>query len=43
MRYRPFGVSGSAISNLTLSFGAEALKRGREAGLDLLYSALERG
>ena len=43
MRYRPFGVSGSAISNLTLSFGAEALKRGREAGLDLLYSALESG
>ena len=25
MRYRPFGVSGSAISNLTLWFGAEAL------------------
>ncbi|PZT96742.1 MAG: oxidoreductase [Brevundimonas sp.] len=43
MRYRPFGVSGSAISNLTLSFGAEALARGREAGLDLLYSALEAG
>jgi aryl-alcohol dehydrogenase-like predicted oxidoreductase len=43
MRYRPFGVSGSAISNLTLSFGADALKRGREAGLDLLYSALEAG
>ncbi len=43
MRYRPFGVSGSAISNLTLSFGAGVLKRGREAGLDLLYSALEAG
>ena len=43
MRYRPFGVSGSAISNLTLSFGADVLKRGREAGLDLLYSALEAG
>ena len=43
MRYRPFGVSGSAISNLTLSFGAAALARGREAGLDLLYSALEAG
>jgi aryl-alcohol dehydrogenase-like predicted oxidoreductase len=43
MRYRPFGVSGSAISNLTLSFGAEPLARGREAGLDLLYSALEAG
>ena len=43
MRYRPFGVSGSAISNLTLSFGAAALARGRAAGLDLLYSALEAG
>ena len=43
MRYRPFGVFGSAISNLTLSFGAGVLKRGREAGLDLLYSALEAG
>ena len=27
MRYRPFGVSGAAISNLTLSFGAAALAR----------------
>jgi len=43
MRYRPFGASGAAISNLTLNFGADALKRGREAGLDLLYSALEAG
>lgn len=43
MRYRPFGVSGAAISNLTLSFGAAALARGRAAGLDLLYSALEAG
>ena len=43
MRYRPLGVSGSAISNLTLSFGAASLARGREAGLDLLYSALEAG
>ncbi|GAW40408.1 Aldo/keto reductase family protein [Brevundimonas sp. SH203] len=43
MRYRPFGASGAAISNLTLSFGAAALARGRAAGLDLLYSALEAG
>ena len=43
MRYRPFGASGAAISHLTLNFGADALKRGREAGLDLLYSALEAG
>lgn len=43
MRYRPLGVSGSAISNLTLSFGAASLARGRAAGLDLLYSALEAG
>lgn len=43
MRYRPFGVSGAAISNLTLSFGADSLARGREAALDLLYSALELG
>jgi aryl-alcohol dehydrogenase-like predicted oxidoreductase len=43
MRYRPFGVSGAAISNLTLSFGSDSLARGRAAGLDLLYSALESG
>lgn len=43
MRYRPFGATGAAISNLTLSFGADALARGREAGLELIYSALEAG
>ncbi|MFN7127838.1 MAG: oxidoreductase [Brevundimonas sp.] len=43
MRYRPFGVSGAAISNLTLSFGLDSLARGREAALNLLYSALEAG
>jgi aryl-alcohol dehydrogenase-like predicted oxidoreductase len=43
MRYRPFGVSGAAISNLTLSFGLDSLSRGREAALSLLYSALEAG
>lgn len=43
MRYRPFGVSGAAISNLTLNFGLDSLARGREAALNLLYSALEAG
>jgi len=43
MRYRPFGAAGAAISNLTLNFGADSLARGREAALDLLYSALEAG
>ncbi|WP_299177065.1 aldo/keto reductase [uncultured Brevundimonas sp.] len=43
MRYRPFGMSGAAISNLTLSFGLDSLARGREAALHLLYSALEAG
>lgn len=43
MRYRPFGVSGAAISNLTLSFGLDNLARGREGALNLLYSALEAG
>lgn len=43
MRYRPFGVSGAAISNLTFSFGLDSLARGREAALNLLYSALEAG
>ncbi|NBB64800.1 oxidoreductase [Pseudomonas sp. ODNR1LW] len=43
MRYRPFGASGAAISNLTFSFGLDSLARGREAALNLLYSALEAG
>lgn len=43
MRYRPFGADGAAVSNLTLNFGAESLARGRDAALDLLYSALEAG
>ena len=43
MRFRPFGASGAAISNLTLSFGSDALARGRESGLELIYSALEAG
>lgn len=43
MRYRPFGLSGAAVSNLTLSVGADLLTRGRGPALDLLYSALECG
>lgn len=43
MRYRPFGATGSAISSITLSFGDAALARGRKAGLELIYSALEAG
>lgn len=43
MRYRPFGATGSAVSSITLSFGDRALARGRKAGLDLIYSALEAG
>ena len=43
MRYRPFGVSGAAVSNITLSLGFDALSRGRGGALDLIYSALEAG
>ena len=43
MRYRPFGASGAAISNLTLSFGPGCLARGREAALDLLLRRLRDG
>jgi len=43
MRYRPFGRSGSAVSNLTFSVGQAMLARGREKALELLYSALEDG
>ena len=43
MRYRPFGTSGAAVSNLTLSVGQSALARGRGQALDLLYTALELG
>jgi aryl-alcohol dehydrogenase-like predicted oxidoreductase len=43
MRYRPFGTSGAAVSNLTLAFGAGNLAKGRAAALELLYSALELG
>ena len=43
MRYRPFGVSGAAISTLTLNLGVDSLSRGINAANDLIFSALEAG
>lgn len=43
MRYRPFGVSGAAISTLTLNLGVDSLSRGVNAANDLIFSALEAG
>lgn len=43
MRYRPFGISGQAISALTLGFGVEDLSQGPEAARRLIFSALEHG
>jgi aryl-alcohol dehydrogenase-like predicted oxidoreductase len=43
MRYRPFGTSGAAVSNLTLSLGQDTLAKGRGAALELMYTALECG
>lgn len=43
MRYRPFGAAGAAVSNLTFSIGTDTLSGGRDATLELLYSALEAG
>lgn len=43
MRYRPFGTSGAAISNLTLSLSVDNLARGPAAAKDLIYTALEAG
>ena len=43
MRYRPFGGTGAAVSNLTRSLGVEALGRGRAALSELIFSALEAG
>nr|WP_314436746.1 oxidoreductase [uncultured Brevundimonas sp.] len=43
MRYRPFGAAGAAVSNLTFSIGTDTLSGGRDATLDLIYSALEAG
>lgn len=43
MRYRPFGLTGQAVSALTLSLGARDIAGGPEAGRELVYSALEAG
>lgn len=43
MRYRPFGRSGAAISNLTVSLDYDALARGPEAARDLIHAALDAG
>ncbi len=43
MRYRPFGLTGQAVSCLTLSLGARDIGGGPEAGRELIYSALEAG
>lgn len=43
MRYRPFGLSGQAVSALTLSLGVRDIAGGPEAGRELIYSALEAG
>jgi aryl-alcohol dehydrogenase-like predicted oxidoreductase len=43
MRYRPFGGTGAAVSNLTLSLGHEALGRGRAALSEMIFTALEAG
>jgi len=43
VRYRPFGTSEAAVSNLTLSLGTEALGRGRAAVSELIFTALEAG
>ncbi|MBD7942047.1 aldo/keto reductase [Brevundimonas guildfordensis] len=43
MRYRPFGLSGGAVSNLTLCLGSEATKRGAEHVRQMIFAALEAG
>ena len=43
MRYRPFGLTGQAVSCLTLSLGVRDITGGPEAGRELVYSALEAG
>ena len=43
MRYRPFGTSGAAVSNLTLCLGGDALARGPSALKELIFTALEAG
>ncbi len=43
MRYRPFGGTGAAVSDLTLSLGIDTVSRGPDAAADLIYRALEAG
>ncbi len=43
MRYRPFALTGQAVSCLTLSFGVRDITAGPDAGRELIYSALEAG
>ena len=43
MRYRPFGVSGAAVSNLTLCLGADAAARGGAHVRQMIFAALEAG
>jgi len=43
MRYRPFGATGAAISNLTFSVGIDIAARGPEVAHGLIYAALEAG
>lgn len=43
MRYRPLGMTGQAVSCLTLSFGIRDITAGPDAGRELIYSALEAG
>ncbi|MBN9479723.1 MAG: hypothetical protein J0I52_05750 [Bordetella sp.] len=43
MRYRPFGVSGAAVSSLTIGLGVEAAARGPSHVRDLVFAGLEAG
>lgn len=43
MRYRPFGTTGGAVSDLTLSLGIDTVSRGPDAAAELIYRALEAG
>lgn len=43
MRYRPFSITGGAVSDLTFSLGPRTLARGPEAAANLIYGALEAG
>lgn len=43
MRYRPFGTSGAAVSNLTLCLGADATARGAAHVRQMIFAGLEAG